>query len=95
MADPRDRRGMHHDLPTVLSPAVTRVLAGYRSPTTIWEHPTDLTGADLRSVGLGRISPFHLKSTIWRLLQESAPSRPCQAPGFVVAGLSGAGGCWL
>ena len=47
MADPRDRRGMRHDLPTVLSPAVTRVLAGYRSPTTIWEHTIDLTGADL------------------------------------------------
>ena len=65
---------MRHDLPTVLSPAVTRVLAGYRSPTTIWEHTTDLTGADLRSVGLGRISPFHLKSTIWRLLQDLAPA---------------------
>ena len=65
---------MRHDLPTVLSPAVTRVLAGYRSPTTIWEHTTDLTGADLRSVGLGRISPFHLKSTIWRLLQDPAPA---------------------
>ena len=65
---------MRHDLPTVLSPAVTRVLAGYRSPTTIWEHSTDLTGADLRSVGLGRISPFHLKSTIWRLLQDLAPA---------------------
>ena len=74
MADPRDRRGMRHDLPTVLSPAVTRVLAGYRSPTTIWEHTTDLTGADLRSVVLGRISPFHLKSTIWRLLQDLAPA---------------------
>ena len=52
MADPRDRRGMRHDLPTVLSPAVTRVLAGYRSPTTIWEHTIDLTGADLCSVKL-------------------------------------------
>ena len=65
---------MRHDLPTVLSPAVTRVLAGYRSPTTIWEHTTDLTGADLRSVVLGRISPFHLKSTIWRLLQDLVPA---------------------
>ena len=49
---PRDRQGVRHDLPTVLSLAVTGVLAGCRSLTAIWEHATDLTGADLRSLGV-------------------------------------------
>ena len=31
MADPRDRRGVRYDLPTILSLAVTGVLAGCRS----------------------------------------------------------------
>ena len=52
VADPRDRRGLRHDLPTVLSLAITGVLAGCRSLTAIWEHTTDLTGADLRSLGV-------------------------------------------
>ena len=51
VADPRDRRGVRHDLPTVLSLAITGVLAGCRSLTAIWEHTTDLTGADLWSLG--------------------------------------------
>ena len=49
---PRDGRGARHDLLTVLSLAVTGVLAGCRSLTAIWEHATDLTGADLRSLGV-------------------------------------------
>ena len=32
MADPRDRRGVRYDLPTILSLAVTGVLAGCRMP---------------------------------------------------------------
>ena len=52
VADPRDRRGVRHDLPTVLSLAITGVLAGCRSLTAIWEHTTDLTDADLRSLGV-------------------------------------------
>ena len=47
VADPRDRRGVRHDLPTVLSLAVAGVLAGARSLTAIWEHTSDLTAADL------------------------------------------------
>ena len=43
---------MRHDLSTVLSLAVTGVLAGCRSLTAIWEHATDLTGADLEALGL-------------------------------------------
>lgn len=41
VTDPRNRRGVRHDLPTVLSLAVTGVLAGCRSLTAIWEHATD------------------------------------------------------
>jgi len=37
---------------TVLSLAVTGLLAGCRSLTAIWEHTTDLTPSDLRSLGL-------------------------------------------
>nr|WP_256699809.1 transposase family protein [Actinomyces oris] len=43
---------MRHSLFTVLSLAVTGVLAGCRSLTAIWEHATDLTPSDLRSLGL-------------------------------------------
>ena len=43
---------MRHSLFTVLSLAVTGVLAGCRSLTAIWEHTTDLTPSDLRSLGL-------------------------------------------
>ena len=37
VTDPRDRRGVRHDLPTILSLVVTGVLAGCRSLTAIWE----------------------------------------------------------
>ena len=59
LTDPRDRRGVRHDLPTVLSLTITGVLAGCRSLTAIWEHTTDLTGADLRSLGVeaGQVLP--------------------------------------
>ena len=52
ITDPRDRRGVRHSLFTVLSLAVTGVLAGCRSLTAIWEHTTDLTAADLEALGL-------------------------------------------
>ena len=44
---------MRHSLFTVLSLAVTGVLAGCRSLTAIWEHTSDLPPSDLRSLGLG------------------------------------------
>ena len=43
---------MRHSLFTVLSLAVTGVLAGCRSLTAIWEHATDLTAIDLEALGL-------------------------------------------
>ena len=52
VADPRDRRGVRHDLPTILCLAVTGILAGRRSLMAIWEHTTDLEPDDLRSLGL-------------------------------------------
>ena len=52
ITDPRDRRGVRLDLPTVLFLAVTGVLAGCRSLTAIWEHSIDLTASDLRSLGV-------------------------------------------
>ena len=74
VADPRDRRGVRHDLPTVLSLAVTGVLAGCRSLTAIWEHTTDLTGADLRSLGLEAGQALPSESTIRRVLQDLEPA---------------------
>jgi len=74
VADPRDRRGVRHDLPTVLSLAVTGVLAGCRSLTAIWEHTTDLTGADLRSLGLEEGQDLPSESTIRRVLQDLDPA---------------------
>ena len=53
ITDPGDIRGVCHSLFTVLSLAVTGVLAGCRSLTAIWEHTTDLTATDLEALGLG------------------------------------------
>ena len=74
VADPRDRRGVRHDLPTVLSLAITGVLAGCRSLTAIWEHATDLTGADLRSLGVEAGQALPSESTIRRVLQNLEPA---------------------
>ncbi|WP_256695388.1 transposase family protein [Actinomyces naeslundii] len=67
ITDPRDRRGVRHNLSTVLSLAVTGVLAGCRSLTAIWEHTTDLTATDLRPLGWRR----------GRLFRRSRPSAGC------------------
>ena len=74
ITDPRDRRGVRHDLPTVLSLAVTGVLAGCRSLTAIWEHTTDLTAADLEALGLEAGQDLPSESTIRRVLQDLDPA---------------------
>ena len=74
ITDPRDRRGTRHDLPTVLSLAVTGVLAGCRSLTAIWEHTTDLTAADLDAPGLQVGRALLSESTIRRVLQDLDPT---------------------
>ena len=74
ITDPRDRRGVRHSLFTVLSLAVTGVLAGCRSLTAIWEHTTDLTPSDLRSLGLEAGQALPSESTIRRVLQDLDPT---------------------
>ena len=74
VTDPRDRRGVRHSLFTVLSLAVTGVLAGCRSLTAIWEHTTDLTPSDLRSLGLETGQALPSESTIRRVLQDLDPT---------------------
>ena len=74
LTDPRDRRGVRHDLPTVLSLAVTGVLAGCRSLTAIWEHTADLTAADLEALGLQGGQALLSESTIRRVLQDLDPT---------------------
>ena len=54
----------------VLSLAITGVLAGCRSLTAIWEYTTDLTAADLRSLGLEEGQALPSESTIRRVLQD-------------------------
>ena len=61
-------------LSTVLSLAVTGVLAGCRSLTAIWEHATDLTGADLEALGLAAGQALPSESTIRRVLQDLDPA---------------------
>ena len=61
-------------LSTVLSLAVTGVLAGCRSLTAIWEHATDLTGADLEALGLAAGQALPSESTIRRVLQNLDPA---------------------
>ena len=60
MVDPWDRRGVRHDLPSILCLAVTGILAGCESLMAIWEHATDLEADDLRSLVLeaGRALPW-------------------------------------
>ena len=74
ITDPRDRRGVRHNLSTVLSLAVTGVLAGCRRLTAIWEHTTDLTAADLRSLGVEAGQALPSESTIRRVLQDLDPA---------------------
>ena len=74
ITDPRDRRGVRHNLSTVLSLAVTGVLAGCRSLTAIWEHTTDLTAADLEALGLQVGQALPSESTIRRVLQDLDPT---------------------
>ncbi len=74
ITDPRDRRGVRHNLSTVLSLAVTGVLAGCRSLTAIWEHATDLTTADLEALGLAAGQALPSESTIRRVLQDLDPA---------------------
>ena len=74
VTDPRDRRGVRHDLLTVLSLAVTGVLAGCRSLTAIWEYATDLTAADLEALGLEAGQDLASESTIRRVLQDLDPA---------------------
>ena len=62
---------MRHSLFTVLSLTVAGVLASCRSLTAIWEHTTDLTGADLRSPGLEEGQALPSESTIRRVLLKS------------------------
>ena len=72
----RDRpgRGVRHDLATVMSLAVTGVLTGCRSPTVIWEDTTDLTAADLRSLGVEAGQALPSEPTIRRVLQDLDPT---------------------
>ena len=65
---------MRHSLFTVLSLTVTGVLAGCRSLTAIWEHTTDLTPSDLRSLGLEAGQALPSESTIRRVLQDLDPT---------------------
>ena len=74
VTDPRDRQGVRHDLPTVLSLAVTGVLAGCRSLTAIWQYATDLTAADLEALGLEAGQDLASESTIRRVLQDLDPA---------------------
>ena len=64
---------MRHDPPTILSLAVTGILAGRGSLMAIWEHITDPEADDLRSSGpeAGRAPPS--ESTIRRVLQDLDP----------------------
>ena len=65
---------MRHDLPAVLSLAVTGVLAGCRSLTATWEHTAELTAADLEALGLQIGQALPSESTIRRVLQDLDPT---------------------
>ncbi|WP_425320996.1 transposase family protein [Actinomyces qiguomingii] len=66
--DPRDRRGVRHRLDVVLALAAVGVLAGCRTLLAIWEHARDLTGGQLRQLGLPQDRGIPSESTIGRAL---------------------------
>lgn len=74
MTDPRHRRGVRHDLPTILSLVVTGVLAGCRSLTAIWEAHHRPGPADLEALGLEEVRALLSESTICRVLQDLDPA---------------------
>ena len=65
---------MRHSLFTVLSLAVTGVLAGCRSLTAIWEHTTDLTATDLEALGLEAGQALPSAVIHRRVLQDLDPT---------------------
>ena len=65
---------MRRSLFTVLSLAVTGVLAGCRSLTAIWEYTSDLTATDLEALGLQAGQALPSESTIRRVLQDLDPT---------------------
>ncbi|WP_257210654.1 transposase family protein [Actinomyces ruminis] len=67
--DSRDRRGCRHRLDVVLALAAVGVLAGCRTLLAIWENARDLTGGQLRDLGIGPGRPLPSESTIRRALQ--------------------------
>ena len=85
VADPRDRRGVRHDPPTILCLAVTGILAGCESLMAIWEHATDLEATELEALGLeaGRAlpSPVHHPQG----LAGPGPRGPRRPPDLLVA----------
>ncbi|MBO3724967.1 transposase family protein [Actinomyces bowdenii] len=71
--DPRDRRDVRHDLPTILSLTVTGVPAGRAQPDAIREHATDLSTDELEALGPPRGQvPFQLQQG------RSVPSMMCR-----------------
>jgi len=70
VADPRDRPSVRHDLPKVLSLAITGVLAGCRSLTAIGEHTTDLPAAEPEALGLPEGRSLPSESTVSRVVQD-------------------------
>lgn len=71
--DPMHRQSVRHDLPMVMSLAVTGVLADCRSLTAIWEQTTDLTSADLETLRLAADQALSSELTIRRVLQDLDP----------------------
>jgi len=67
--DPRDRRGIRHQLPGVVAVALSAVLAGARSYAAIGQWAGDLSGDQRMQVGLTRAYPPNA-STFRRLLQR-------------------------
>mgnify|MGYP000919855901 FL=1 len=69
----RVRRGVRHPLVSVLSLAVTGILAGCRSLTAIWEHAADLAPADPGALGPEEGRALPSESTIRRVLKDLDP----------------------
>ena len=74
VADPCDRSGACHSLFTVRSLLATGTLTGCRYLTTLWEHVTDLTSADLEALRLEAGHALPSEPTIRRVLQDLDPT---------------------
>lgn len=90
VSDPRTRRGVRHQMPTILAVALCAVLAGARSFTAIGEWAANASAQVLAALGAGVCPPS--ESCVRRTLQNLDGDQLDAVLGEWAAGRSGRSG---